>query len=228
MSALDTVIAIDGPAGVGKSTVARLIAKRLGFLFVNTGDMYRALTWKALREGIAITSRPAIIKFLKKRMDWHFHVHEGSLKVRLDGKDLGRELRSERVSGATPTVAQIPQVRKVLRELQKQAAAGGKAVLEGRDTASHVVPKAGLKVYLDALVDERARRRYQQLLADGKRVKFGSILEAVRLRDLREKKKKIMPKRLSPGTIVVDTTHLTLHEVADKILKLYRAKRRSG
>lgn len=220
-----TVVAIDGPAGVGKSTVARLIAKRLDFLFVNTGDMYRALTWRALRDGVNIRDQRAVTRFLRKRMDWRFHVHDGSLKIRLDGKELGRELRSERVSRLTPTVAQIPAVRLVLRRLQRELALKGSAVLEGRDTTTHVAPEAGLRIFLDAPVEERAKRRYHQLIGDGKRVKLHAIQEAVRIRDLRERKKKIMPRRLSPGTVVLDTTHLTLHDVADKIIELYRHRK---
>ncbi|MEK7287515.1 MAG: (d)CMP kinase [Elusimicrobiota bacterium] len=220
-SRFDTVIALDGPSGVGKSTVSRLVARRLGFVFVNTGDMYRALTWKALEEGVSIRNPKSVVRFLNKKMDWKFHVHEGVLKIRLDGRELGRELRSERVSLATPIVARIPQVRLCLRALQRQAAMAGRAVLEGRDTTTHVVPKAGTKIFLDAPVEERAKRRYHQHLSDGKRVKFESIKKAVETRDAREINMNIMPKRRSPGTIVLDTSHLALHEVADQILKLY-------
>ncbi|MBI4668993.1 MAG: (d)CMP kinase [Elusimicrobia bacterium] len=221
-----TVIAIDGPAGAGKSTVARLVAKRLGYLFVNTGDMYRALTWKALQDKVKINSRDQIVKFLKNNMKWQFHVHDKSLKISLNGRDLGRELRSEKVSRLTPAAAQYPEVRRLLRSLQRQAAAGGRAVLEGRDTTTHVVPAAGLKVYLDAAVEERAKRRYYQLLSENKRVKLSSIREAIRIRDLQERKRKIMPSYLAPGAIRVDTTNLTLHETADKIIRLYEAGRR--
>ncbi|MBI4370413.1 MAG: (d)CMP kinase [Elusimicrobia bacterium] len=223
-----SVVAIDGPAGVGKSTVARLVAKELKFLFINTGDMYRALTWKALREGVDIRKQRDVAEFLHLKMNWEFQAQDGHLKIRLDGKELGRELRSERVSKLTPTAAQWPQVRSLLRRLQRNLAGEGRAVLEGRDITTHVTPKAGLKVFLDAKLEERAKRRYRQLIEDGKRVKFDSVQENVRLRDWREKKNKIMPNRRSPGTIVMDTTHLNLHEVAAKILELYHEKARGG
>ncbi|MBI4063813.1 MAG: (d)CMP kinase [Elusimicrobia bacterium] len=216
------VIAIDGPAGVGKSTVARLVAKQCGLLFVNTGDMYRALTWRALKEGVDIKNKRAVVNFLSNRMNWDFHIHDGMLKVRVQHKDLGREIKSEKVSRATPTVAQIPQVRRRLRRLQRSFALNGGVVLEGRDTTTHVAPEAGLKIFLDASAEERAKRRFHQLLTDGKRVKLTSIQDAIRLRDYREKKKKIMPARHGPGTITLDTTHLTLHEVADRIIQLYK------
>lgn len=224
MRKLRDVLAIDGPAGVGKSTVARFIAKELGFLFVNTGDMYRALTWKAMREKINLRDRRRVAQFLKKSMQWSFREHEGVFKIDLDGKELGRELRSERVSRQTPAVAQIPSVRQYLRYLQRQLALKGRAVLEGRDTTTHVTPDAQVKIYLDADVHERAQRRFRQLHNEGRRVKFESIEAAIRQRDYRERRRGILPAHRSPGTITIDTTKLGLHQVSGMILDIYHGR----
>ncbi len=228
LTSLKDVIAIDGPVGVGKSATARATAKKLGFLFMNTGDMYRALTWKALKEGVDIADSRAVSDFLKHKMAWKFKAHEGILRVYIDGVDLFRQLRSERISRATPTVAQYPAVRKTLRKLQRDIAKKGKVVLEGRDTTTHVASDAVLKVYLDAPAKERALRRYRQLIAEGKRVKLASILDALVTRDRREKKRKIMPGFKSRGTVIVDTANCSLHEVVDKILDLYTRLRSPG
>lgn len=221
---LKGVVAIDGYAGAGKSTVARLIAKKLGFTFLNTGDMYRALTWKALREKINIHDNRAISRFLHHQINWDFKRVEGVFKVFVDGKELGKELRSERVSRETPIVASIMPVRHFLRAEQAKIAARKRVVLEGRDTTTHVAPGAELKIFLEAAMEERAKRRYQQLVNEGKRVKLERIEAAIRTRDRREIQRNIMPKHRSPGTIVIDTTRLSLQEVADEIIALYKAR----
>lgn len=215
---LKNVIAIDGPVGVGKSTVAKLVAKRLGYLFLNTGDMYRALTWSALSQGVDINDKRRVVQFLKKEVGWKFKKKDGRIRVVVGDQELNRVLRSERISRATPTVAQIPAVRQALRKMQRDIALAGRVVLEGRDTTTHVTPDARLKVYLDASIAERARRRWAQLKEDGKRVKLESIYEAARLRDLREKKRKIMPSFRTHGTLVLDTSSMSLEAVVEKIL----------
>ena len=142
-------------------------------------------------------------------------------------REMGRELRSERVSRETPLVAAQPAVRRFLRQEQARIASAGRVVLEGRDTTTHVTPRAELKIYLDAPIEERARRRFHQLIGDRKRVKLERIEAAIRQRDRREKERRILPRRRSPNTVTLDTTHMSLHQVAARILALYRNGRRA-
>ncbi|MFC1523091.1 (d)CMP kinase, partial [Elusimicrobiota bacterium] len=216
------VIAMDGPVGVGKSEVSRLVARKLGFLFVNTGDMYRALTWKALKDNVNIKDKNSVMRFLNKRFQMSFKYNNGTLNVVLNGKELGSELRSGRVTRSTPIVACIPGVRKVMRSLQRQLAEKGNVVLEGRDITTHVAPDADLKVYLDAPLEERAKRRYKQLKSQGKPVKFANIRKAVNQRDLSEQKRGIMPKQKSAGTVIVNTGGLSLDQVVSKVASIYK------
>ncbi|MBI4056971.1 MAG: (d)CMP kinase [Elusimicrobia bacterium] len=213
------IIAMDGPAGVGKSTVGRLIAKKLGFLFLNTGEMYRALTWKVMREGIDPKNGKRIEQ-LARRIVWEFKPARGtSLRTFVDGVKINHQIRSEQVSRNASTVAGIPGVRKFMRKLQRKLGEKGGIVMEGRDITTNVFPDADFKLFLDASIDERAVRRYWQLKNQGYHVDLKTIRENIAARDKQDRERKINPLRQAPGSLVVDTTHLTLRQVANKILK---------
>ena len=220
------VIAMDGPAGVGKSTVGQLVAKRLGYHFINTGEMYRALTWKALREGISVNDGDALTR-LAERLRWEFRPAGGgtTLKTFIDGKGVTLQIREEQVSKNSSLVAGVSGVRKRLRALQRELGERGGIVMEGRDITTAVFPDADFKVYLDAAVEERARRRYRQLRACGKDGALEDILQAMAARDRQDSERKINPLRQAEDAFVIDSTHLSLHEVADKILDHIRARR---
>lgn len=218
------VIAMDGPAGVGKSTVGNLVAKSLGYTFINTGEMYRALTWKAL-ELKADLDDQGLVTDLAKKLTWEFKpVEEGAtaLKTWIDGEVVTGQIREERVSVNSSRVAANPGVRKFLSRLQRELGEGGAIVMEGRDITTHVFPDADVKIYLDASPEERADRRYRQLKAAGQEADRDKILAAILKRDLNDIKREINPLKQAADALVVDSTKLTLHQVADKILRHIR------
>lgn len=214
------IIAMDGPAGVGKSTIGHLVAKKLGYRFINTGEMYRALTWKALREGVDIADGDALTR-LAERVLWEFKpTEEGTtLKTFIDGEGVTLQIRDEQVSKNSSLVAGVPGVRQHLRRLQRELGEAGAIVMEGRDITTNVFPDADFKIYLDAAIDERAQRRYRQLRASGREAQLNEILDAMIARDRHDIERKINPLRQAADALVIDSTHLSLHEVADKILK---------
>jgi len=218
------VIAMDGPAGVGKSTVGNLVAKSLGYKFINTGEMYRALTWKALEDGLDLNDNEKVLA-LAKGLRWEFKpVEEGgtTLKTFIDGTGVTLQIREERVSVNSSLVAGNPGVRKFLSKLQRELGEGGAIVMEGRDITTNVFPDADVKIYLDASPEERADRRYRQLKAAGQEADRDKILAAILKRDLNDLKREINPLKQAPDALVIDSTKLTMHQVADKILRRIR------
>jgi len=212
------VIAIDGPAGVGKSTVGKLVAQELGFHFVNSGEMYRALAWKAIEDGVPRGDADAL-EALARRIRWEFKPDGATLRTFVDGTLVGGQIRSEEVSKASSLVAAAPGVRRYFRHVQRELGEQGGIVMEGRDITTNVFPDAEFKFYLDATAEERARRRYKQLKASGAAADHDAILDAIRRRDTQDSERKINPLRRAPDAVVIDSTRLTLHEVADAILK---------
>jgi cytidylate kinase len=223
------VIAIDGPAGVGKSTVGSLVAKKLGYRFINTGEMYRALTWKALQEKLDLRDSRAIVR-LAQRLRWEFKASSDGIVLRtfIDGQGVTQQIREERVSRNSSIVAGIPGVRKRLRALQRLLGKDGGIVMEGRDITTNVFPDADFKIYLDASIEERAARRTQQLRVQGRSVNFEQIREAIIARDLQDLQRCINPLRQAEDAMVVDSTHLSLHQVARRILAHIRRRGKRG
>ncbi|MEK7234155.1 MAG: (d)CMP kinase [Elusimicrobiota bacterium] len=219
------IIAMDGPAGVGKSTVGGLVAKSLGYKFINTGEMYRALTWKALESGLDLNDYGGVLA-LAKSLEWEFRpADEGAttLKTFIDGAGVTMQIREERVSANSSLVAANPGVRKFLSKLQRELGESGSIVMEGRDITTNVFPDADVKIYLDASPEERADRRYRQLKAAGQEADRDKILAAILKRDLTDLKREINPLKQAPDAFVIDSTKLTMHQVADKILRRIRA-----
>ena len=211
---------MDGPAGVGKSTVVHLLGKALGYRFINTGEMYRALTWRALEDSIDPGDEKAVLA-LAKRLRWEFHpTEEGTtLRTTIDGQGVTAQIRDERVSRFSSLVAANPGVRKLLCRLQRKIGEEGGIVMEGRDITTNVFPDADFKIYLDASIEERARRRYRQLKAAGQAADRRKIREAILTRDLNDIKRKINPLSQARDAVVIDSTRLTLHQVSRKILR---------
>jgi cytidylate kinase len=214
------VIAIDGPVGAGKSTVAKLVARKLGYLYVDTGAMYRAVALKALRLGMDIND-PIVMAMLAEATDIQLQQQgDGSVRVFLDGEDVTEAIRTPEVSEASSIVSAHEGVRKVLAERQKVMAELGGVVMEGRDIQTVIAPDAEVKIFLTASLEERAKRRWLELQQKGISVSYEEVLQEVKERDERDKTRAIAPLRKAPDAVEIDTTGMTPEEVAEKIVKL--------
>jgi|SRR5262245_43218721 len=205
------IVAIDGPAGAGKSTVARTLAARLGFRYLDTGAMYRALTWLALEEGLSLDDGSDLGE-LARREPITF---EGD-RVFISGQDVSEEIRMARIDRVVSSVARHPEVREVMRQRQRELGAHGDAVIEGRDIGTVVCPDAEVKVYLVAEATERARRR----VADRPEIGEEALATDLRLRDERD----AAQMTAAPDAREIDTTDLSIDEVVDRIEALVQAR----
>jgi cytidylate kinase len=214
-------IAIDGPAASGKSTTAKLVAHKLGYLHIDTGAMYRAVTLKALDEKIDLSDKKKIVH-LAQTSTIRLEVTDGATKVFLDGIEVTKRIRTPLVSRSVSTVSSYVGVRDVMvQEQQKMAAAGG-VVLEGRDIGTVVLPDAELKIFLTASVEERARRRKKDLALVGIIANQDDIVIEIETRDQKDSTREASPLRKAPDAIELDTSSLTIEEQVDVILR--RAK----
>jgi len=221
------VIAIDGPAGAGKSTVAKLVAKRLGYLYVDTGAMYRAVALKALRLGMDIGD-PVTMAMLAQATDIQLLSQpDGSVRVVLDGEDVTEVIRTPEVSEAASIVSAHEGVREALVAKQRVLAESGGVVLEGRDVQTVIVPDAEVKVFLTASLEERARRRWQELRQRGTEVPYEQVLRELRERDERDQRRAIAPLRKAPDAVEIDTTNLPPEVIVERIVDLVRACQRA-
>ncbi len=209
------VIAIDGPAGAGKSTVARLVAERLGYLYINTGAMYRAITWQALREGIDLEDEGALVE-LAKRCEIAFE-NNGS-RVILNDMDISRQIRFPEVDRNISQVVKFPRLREIMVKQQQRMGKGGRVVSEGRDVTTVVFPDADVKIYLDASLSERARRRYRELKQKGHKLDMTEVREDTSRRDTADKTREHGPLRIAPDAVPVDTTDMTIEQVVETIV----------
>ncbi len=214
------VIAIDGPAGSGKSTVAKLTAKQLGFLYVDTGAMYRALTLKAINEKIPFSDASGLTAMAQTA---RIELIGGNSRytVLLDGKDVSDAIRTEEVSKGTQYVASILPIREILWKMQRDFRESHDIVMEGRDIGSKVFPDAQLKVFLDASANERAKRRYLQLKEMGIYGSIDDIERDIMQRDEKDKQRSISPLLKLPDAVYIDTTGLTVLQVVERIISLY-------
>lgn len=215
------VIAIDGPAGVGKSTVGKLVASRLGYRFISTGKMYRALAWKALENALSLEDDAALVS-LARSLKWAFPKSSGpEADVSLDGRVLRLELSEERVSRASSAIAKLPGVRLFMKDMQRQAGLGGGVVMEGRDIGTNVFPDAELKVYLDASPEARARRRVGQLKEQGMPADYAEILDFIIKRDAQDSGRAVNPLRRAVDAHYLDSTAMPREKVVDSIVGLF-------
>lgn len=218
-------MAIDGPAGAGKSTIARRIADRLGFVYINTGAMYRAIALWALRNETDLTDMHRLQK-LAEAAQIDFGVGDG--RIRLNGEDVTDAIFTPEVSAAASKVSAVPGVRRALIPLQRGIAANASVVMEGRDIGSVIFPEAQVKIFLDASAEERARRRAAELEAQGGRVAVAAVAAEMRDRDTRDRQRQEAPLVQAPDAVLLDTTALSPAEVEERILQLVRSRTSNG
>ncbi|HHW02727.1 MAG TPA: (d)CMP kinase [Thermoanaerobacterales bacterium] len=208
-------IAIDGPAGAGKSTVARKVAEKLNMIYIDTGAMYRAVTLKACVKNK--NTAQEIVEMLK---DTYIDIKNN--KVILDGEDVTEEIRSKQVTRKVSDIAKIPEVRLIMVEMQKRMARKKGVIMDGRDIGTTVLPDAEYKFFLTADLKERARRRFEELKNKGYDVELDQIEKDILERDLQDTKRKCSPLLAAKDAIIIDTTHKSIQEVVDEIITLIK------
>ena len=209
----EPVVTIDGPAGAGKSTVAREVARRLGFKLVDTGALYRALAWAVAQAGVDPSDGAALAQVLART---RVELTDG--RVLVNGRDVTGEIRTPEIGMLTSKITALAPVREKMTPIQRSLAAAGGVVLEGRDTGTVVCPDAEVKIYLDADLAERARRRNKELAARGMTADYGNVKADMAQRDRQDMEREIAPLRKPAGAITVDSTGVTPEAVVDIIL----------
>lgn len=214
-------VALDGPAGAGKSTVARMVAKELDYVYVDTGAMYRTITWKALREGLSMEDADGIAELAAST---RISLKPGPLgqTVCADGLDVTEEIRSQEINRHVSLIAAIPAVRDILVRMQKEMAAGKGVVMDGRDIGTSVLPDAEVKVFLTASARKRAERRYLELKVQ--EMSLDELEQDIRRRDQLDCGRKVSPLRQAEDAVLLDSTDMTLEEVVHAVLELCRTK----
>lgn len=218
-----SVIAIDGPAASGKSTLAYLLSKKIGYLYFDTGLMYRAVTWLVLDHGVTPTDEQAASALAKKIMiDVQAPSKDDGRQydVVVEGKDITWEIRQKEVEAHVSTIAAYPRVRAALTEQQRRIGLRGRVVMVGRDIGTVVLPEADLKIYLDASAEERADRRYKELVARGESADRQQILKKVKERDEIDSTRAVAPLKPASDAIIINSSEMTIDEVVAKVLGL--------
>lgn len=214
------VVAIDGPAGAGKSTVAQLAAKELGYTYIDTGAMYRAVAWKVLRQGGEVTDEKILA--VVPDIDVDLSYENGKTTVRVDGQDVTSEIRTPEVSHIVSKVAALGPVREKMVDLQRKMAERGGVLMDGRDIATNVLPGADVKIYLTASIAERANRRYKELREKGLAVDLADIEHDIAARDKADMEREISPLVQADDATLLDTTGMTIPEVVARIIGMCR------
>ncbi len=216
-------IAVDGPAGAGKSTVAKEVAKRLGLVYVDTGAMYRAMGIYFLEQGLSPEDEAGITRACQNA-EVSIAYEDGTQQVYLGGQNVTGRLREEAVGNMASKSSVYPAVRRKMTQLQQSLAKQTPVIMDGRDIGTVVLPEAALKIYLTATVEERARRRFQELAEKGEDCLLPEIERDIRERDNRDMNRETAPLRQAEDAVLVDATALTIEQVVERILNLYREK----
>lgn len=217
-------IAIDGPSGAGKSTMAKLLSKRLGFMYLDTGAMYRALALKAIRMNIDTKDREKVIELLPS-LDIKISYKDGNQVILLDGEDVSEKIRTEQVSMGASDVSAIPEAREKLVKMQQEIASDNNVVMDGRDIGTHVLPNAQVKIFLTASVYERAKRRYNELKEKGLLTKtYDELVKEIETRDYNDSHRSVSPLRRADDAVLLDTSKLSIEETVDEIIKIIKMK----
>ncbi|MGM0602786.1 MAG: (d)CMP kinase [Bacillota bacterium] len=215
---MKNVIAVDGPGGAGKSTISKLLAEDLNYKYLDTGAMYRAITLKVLEDCIDFDNTEKIIK---KAENIKFDFKDNN-KMYVDNEDLSNFIRKKEVNDHVSEVASIKEVREILVKKQQEIAAGGCVVMDGRDIGTKVLPNAEHKIFLTASLEERARRRWNELKEKGEKVDYGEVKNSIKKRDEIDRSRKYSPLKKANDAVEIDTSNLTIQEVIDKIKKIIK------
>lgn len=216
------VVAIDGPAGAGKSTIAKLVAEQLGYAYIDTGAMYRSVTWKFLQAEKEFDE--SFIGMLAETMLIEFKPEDRVNRVFVDGKEVTEEIRSSIVTHNVSKVSAIGQVREAMVAQQRRMGESGGVLMDGRDIGTVVFPNAEIKIFLTATVEERARRRYKELTEKGNQVDLHVLQEEIAARDKQDSEREISPLKQADDALLLDTSDMTIAEVAAFIIKLVQEK----
>ena len=214
------IVAIDGPAGTGKGTIAGLISKRLGYTYIDTGAMYRCVTLKMLNEGISIDADIEVIKDLLERTKIEFININGQQCVFLDDEDVTEEIRTPRVNELVSPVSAIKEIRIKLVEMQRELGKAANVIMEGRDITTVVFPNAEVKIYLTADASERANRRYKELIAKGIDTTYEATYDSIMKRDENDMKKEMGALKIAEDAVVIDSTEMSIEEVYEKVVEI--------
>lgn len=216
------VVAIDGPAGAGKSTIAKLVAGEIGYAYIDTGAMYRSVTWKWLQGGTEFNEE--FIGKLSREMVIEFRPEAAVNRVFVDGQEVTDAIRSAEVTANVSRVAAIGPVREAMVEQQRRMGDVGGVLMDGRDIGTVVFPKAELKVFLTATVEERAMRRYKELVAKGEKVELEQLKADIALRDKLDSEREISPLRQAEDAILLDTSDMNIEQVVAKLKQLVQER----
>ena len=212
-------IAIDGPAGAGKSTIAKLVSKKLDFIYVDTGAMYRAIGLYFINNNTDVENEEELLKALDKiKIDIAYE--DGVQHIYLNKVDVSKEIRNEKVGNMASKTSAYKPVRAKLLDLQRGLAAENDVIMDGRDIGTNILPNAELKIYLSASVEVRAKRRYDELVEKGETPEFETIKKDIEQRDYQDMNREIAPLKQAEDAILVDTSDMTIDEVVDKITEL--------
>lgn len=211
------VVAIDGPAGAGKSTVAQLAAKKLGYTYIDTGAMYRAVAWKVLQQQEVTDEQ--ILEVIRD-IDVDLHYAKGKTTVTVDGEDVSAAIRTPEVSAVVSRVAALGPVRTKMVDLQRKMAKRGAVLMDGRDIATNVLPHADVKIFLTASIEERARRRWKEMKEKGYDIALETLKKDIVARDKADSEREISPLVQADDAVLLDTTGLSIDEVVARILNL--------
>ena len=216
-------IAIDGPGGAGKSTIAKAAAKELGFIYVDTGALYRSVGLYALRNGIKTDCADEVVPVLSE-ITVELKFIDGSQRVYLNGEDVSEDIRTPEASMAASNVSAIQQVRDFLFDLQRDIANANNCIMDGRDIGTVVLPDAQVKIFLTASVEERAKRRYIQLTEKGQDVKYEDVLKELEERDYQDSHREIAPLKPAENSVIVDTSDINLEQSIDTVVNVIRER----
>jgi len=224
------IIAIDGPSAVGKSTIGKLIAQELGYLYIDTGAIYRAITWKVLQKNIDLNNEDLVsgivskIRISIKKIDCNF---KNYYHIFIDGEDVTEEIRNPKIDQNVSQIAKLPKIRRQLISLQRNLAKSIDIVMEGRDIGSIILPYADIKLYFTASEEERIKRRYQELKNKGYKISYKEVKEQIIQRDIIDSNRKCAPLTKTKDAIVIESTNKTIGEVKNEILKIIKKYKES-